>query len=137
MTKRQQIQKRMKWTPPKSEMHFDELFYFTVNLTDDGAVVVQQVEDRPDSVSDELDSILMIHYGKDGEHGIALNITWVNGKPAPETFERHQGLLAVMQDIHAKLPQEAQVELGRMAYGLGHAWGAHATIHEEHDDESD
>ncbi len=127
MKKNYQIQK---WTPPKRKMKFDRVFYFTVSLVDDGPPVVRQVGDRPAEIDPDQDSILTL-VDPAMEGGIAMNITWLNGKPAPESDQRNRGLLAVLNHIHSRLPEDLRLIVAKMSYGLGHAWGGQAQIHEQ------
>jgi len=110
----------VKWKPPSSEKEY-ELFYYTVSLTDDGKLIVNQVPERP-NVSEVLDSILIVDRAD-----FALNITWLAGKPAPESVARHNGIVAVMQDLADISGHPEILDM----FGIGHLHGAKADIHEK------
>lgn len=113
--------KSVKFIPPHRDKEY-KLFYYTVSLTSDGKPVVNQVPERPANISSDLDSILLMEPST-----FALNITWLTGKPAPETEARNKGLIAVMQDL-ADISGHPEIMNG---FGLGHLHKAKADIHEK------
>lgn len=117
----------MKYKVPKTERHFDQVFYFTVALKDDDAYEAIQVDDRPVGVSQDQDSLLILDLTPDGENGLLIQITWLTPKPDPNTLARHNGVLAVMRDIHGKVDEKTRVALAAKAYGIGHLYGAKVT----------
>lgn len=104
------------WKPPHKEKTY-ELFYYTVSLID-GQYEVNQVPDRPINVSADNDSVFIVEPSP-----FAINITWLSGKPQPDTEQRRNGLVAVMQDL-ADISGHPEI---LNQFGIGHLQGAKAT----------
>lgn len=106
----------IRWTPPQAEKTYT-LYHFTIKKVE-GKYVVEQVPDRPTDISRDNDSLLALE-----PTNFALNITWLDGKPAPNSRERNQGLIAILQDLCDILGRPDLITL----FGIGHAYGA--TVH--------
>lgn len=115
--------KKMQWTPKKSEVTYD-LFWFTVKFVN-GKYIVEQHPDQPDRSSKARDSLLVLT-DVEQTFGVSLNITWLSGKPGPNTPERRQGLLAVMEHLHGKMDDDAREKLKHYFIGIGHVDGGKA-----------
>jgi hypothetical protein len=120
--------KKMKWTPKKREVTYD-LFWFTVKFVN-GKYIVEQQPERPDRSSEARDSLLVLT-DEDQTFGFSINITWLSGKPAPNTPERNKGLLAVMEHVHSFLDEETREKLKHYFVGIGHVKGGKADFHIE------
>lgn len=114
--------KSVKFKPPHLDKEYD-LFYYTISLTNDGKPVVNQVPEQPADVHPDWDSVLVIEPSP-----FAINITWLTGKPAPETDARNKGLIAVMQDLADISGHPEILEM----FGIGHLYKGKAEIHENH-----
>ena len=110
---------RKRWKPAP-EVHAKVLF-FTITLAADGAIKVHQIPGQLESASEEDMSLLMLHLSS--KDAIGLHLTWLTGKPEPESPLRRKGLLAVVQHIHTLLPPDLQQALEGQ-FGIGHAYGA-------------
>lgn len=118
------------WKPVMKKQMLHEVFWFTLNKTKDGYVVEGHSE-QPKQSSEVRDSVLVIT-NEDQTFGFALHITWLAGKPAPNTPERTKGLLKVLAHVHDLLPEDQRENVKNLMVGLGHAPGAIATITKEY-----
>lgn len=107
--------KQIRWRPaPKVHAR---AYFFTVNVADDGAIVVQQIAEEVATSNPQNESLMMLHFSE--TEAVALHLTWLNGKPAPNTAMRTRGLLAVYGELQRLVP-----ELQNSTIGIGHADGA-------------
>lgn len=111
--------KRIKWRPPSLKVDYD-LFYFTVEANDRGGFNVEPVSDRPAEYPEHQDSMLIIDQAK-----FAISITWLSGKPAPDTDQRNLGLIAVMKFLSNLVGRPDLMHM----IGVGHVWGAKVELH--------
>lgn len=122
------MKKRMKLKKAGEEQRMDLLF-FVVNVTNPDAVEVMQVEDQPAWAHEDNSSIVAPGFAKGDEVeliGLALHLTWLPVKPAPESGARNAGLMAVMKHIADKA--DVPGLMGQI--GLGHLWGIMVTFNE-------
>lgn len=117
------------WRPVKKEVTY-EIFWFTLNKTKDGYVIEGHGEEPPQS-SKERDSVLVMS-NESQSFGFALHITWLSGKPAPNTPERTRGLLKVLEHVHSLLPEDQRESLKDLMIGLAHAPGTVLEIKKEY-----
>ena len=113
----------MKWTPKKNNVTYD-LFWFTHKIID-GEHIIEQHPQRPDRSSKARDSLLVLTDAEE-TFGFSLNITWLSGKPGPDTPERRKGLLAVLDHMHSRLDGETREKLKHYFIGIGHVDGGKA-----------
>ncbi|GAB4528680.1 MAG: hypothetical protein OHK0046_47850 [Anaerolineae bacterium] len=101
---------RYKWIPPQKAEY--TVYYFSLRKEGEGFVVEAHPEAHPEATNDNV-SLLVLD-----QVGAALQITWLSGKPAPETDERNHGLLAILSLLTDKTDG--------IAWGIGHAHSAKA-----------
>ncbi len=110
---------KIPYTPPEGKEQYT-LFQYVVQVRDE--VIATLIPAPPDTSNDDNTSLLTLPQLK-----IALQVTWLPAKPAPESPMRQRGLIAVMRDIYKiiGLPVE------NMTVGIGHAYGAWAEFGDE------
>lgn len=106
-------QGKLKYTPKGGKQ---PLVFYTVAFIN-GQPKATLVPAPPENSIDDNSSILSLD-----QWGISVHITWITGKPEPETEDRHNGIMAVMEDIHHIVYPDKVMEPHE--YGIGHAYGA-------------
>ena len=99
--------------PIEGGEHHYQLFFFTVDLAADGHFVVeQQLDTPPESTDANTSSFILFDF--------MFRLTWICGKPAPNSETRRQGILAVYNDVLNRLPPESRAAALRLEFGIGH-----------------
>ncbi len=99
--------------PLEGGEHHYQLFYFTVDLASDGHFVVEQQDDQPAQSSDENTSSFILF-------DFMFQLTWLCGKPAPNSETRRQGILAVYSEILDRMTPESRAAAMNLQFGIGH-----------------
>lgn len=124
------MKKRLHLHTPKPNL---TLFHYTLKWADD-KYVAQYVSELPAASIEENSSVLMIAGGEESQGGITgdmqfgIHITWLSGKPEPNTEKRNLGLMAVFNNAYLHLPLKVRKKLKKMQIALGHLPGAIAEL---------
>lgn len=115
---------RLRWEVEQQKRY--EVYYFVVDVSNPADVQVMQVEERPAWTTEERESILTIGLADSKRvHSladVALCISWLPFKPAPESEMRNRGLVAVWRNLAERSGQPELIE----HISVGHVYGAKA-----------
>lgn len=99
--------------PLKGGDHHYQLFFYTVDIAQDGYFVVEQQPDTPTEATEaNVSSFVLFDF--------MFHLTWICGKPVPNSETRRQGILAVYDDILNRMPPESRAAALKLQFGIGH-----------------
>lgn len=107
-----------------------QLFFFKIIIRDDEIESVEQIPDFPFEHTEDNGSLLSLT-----GWGLAIHVTWLPFKPAPESELRYKGYLSIWDDLGSRDPKIKEW-ISEGAFGFGHPEAAQVEWHTPRGDDA-
>lgn len=108
------IKERRRVTFPSHVEEYNTVLMFAITFTPDGDALAEPSQDRPEIGEDRRSICPFPHMG------IAVEIMWLSGKPAPKSEQRTHAIYAIYQHILSVLPPDLRALYSKGDLGIGH-----------------